>query len=97
MLINKLICLFFLVIIVGFELKIHKYNSVLNNKQIKKICNICLKNKNNFYKELLELYVDNKEKFYLKGRTYITKNNLYNYNDSNIETIQDKLNYLLVH
>ena len=46
---------------------------------------------------LLELYIDNREKFYLKGREYIMKQQNKNFNISNVLTIQDKLNYLLVH
>ena len=53
--------------------------------------------KQNIYKELLELYIDNREKFYLKGREYIMKQQNKNFNISNVLTIQDKLNYLLVH
>ena len=78
---NKFISLLFLIIIASLEIKIQKHK---NDKQ-------------NIYKELLELYIDNREKFYLKGREYIMKQQNKNFNISNVLTIQDKLNYLLVH
>ena len=81
MLSNKFISLLFLIIIASLEIKIQKHK---NDKQ-------------NIYKELLELYIDNREKFYLKGREYIMKQQNKNFNISNVLTIQDKLNYLLVH
>jgi len=49
------------------------------------------------YKNLLKLYIENREEFYLKGREYYMKKHGKKYNDSNIVTIQDKLNYLLIH
>ena len=52
---------------------------------------------NNFYKELFQLYIENRKKFYIKGREYIMKIYGKNYNYSNLVTIQDKLNYLLIH
>ena len=50
-----------------------------------------------FYKEMLKLYIENKTKFYIRGRQYVM--NLVNnsYNESNINTIQDKINWLLIH
>ena len=58
-------------------------------------------NKNNediqFYKEMLQLYIENKTQFFIKGREKIMKSNGNLYNDSNINTIQDKLNWLLIH
>ena len=50
-----------------------------------------------FYRELLRLYIENREQFYIKGREYQMKKLDYIYNDSNIVTFEDKLNYLLVH
>ena len=50
-----------------------------------------------FYRELLKLYIENREKFYIKGREYEMNLIGQNYNDSNIVTFEDKLNYLLVH
>ena len=56
-----------------------------------------IKNTENFYKELIQLYIENREKFYLKGREYIVNRPDYIYNESNLVTFQDKLNYLLIH
>ena len=57
-----------------------------------------LNNKNDiFYKKMLQLYIDNREKFYLKGRKFKMKLFGSSFNESNIITIQDKLNYLLVY
>ena len=68
-----------------------------NKKQNKNISEKNLKNENNFYKDLLQLYIEDREKFYLKGREYVMKQRHKKYNESNIVTIQDKLNYLLIH
>ena len=46
------------------------------------------------YKNFLRLYIENREEFYIKGREYWMKINGKKYNDSNIITIQDKLNYI---
>ena len=46
---------------------------------------------------MLELYFEDKKKFYEKGRDYINKRNGKPYNKTNVETIQDKLNYLLIY
>lgn len=56
-------------------------------------------NKNNllFYKEMLQLYIENRTQFYIRGREYIMKLENKIYNDSNINTIQDKLNWLIIH
>ena len=70
------------------------YNDKNNEKQ-KQL--IDAKKMTNFYKELLQLYIENRELFYIKGREYIMKKNGKAYNESNIITFQDKLNYLLVH
>ena len=75
----------------NFELK-KKFNKNITNN----IENI-LKDKNDLYKELFQLYIENREMFYLKGREYKMKNLGKTYNESNIVTIQDKLNYLLIH
>ena len=56
-----------------------------------------LKRRNNFYKKLLELYFENREKFYAKGRDYIMKRNGKPYNKRNVKTFQEKLNYLLIY
>lgn len=51
----------------------------------------------NFYSEMLRLYKENLTQFYIKGRKYIMELNGKYYNDSNIMTIQDKLNWLIIH
>lgn len=77
-------------------------NEYLKIKQMKnsnEINNLLqnLKDKKNFYKNLLQLYIENREEFYIKGRQYWMSLHHKKYNDSNIITIQDKLNYLLTH
>ena len=54
-------------------------------------------NKDLFYKEMLKLYIENRTEFYIRGRQKIMKLKMKNYNDSNINTIQDKLNWLIIH
>ena len=56
-----------------------------------------LENTINFYKQMLRLYNDNLTLFYIKGREFIMKLHGKFYNDSNITTIQDKLNWLTIH
>ena len=51
----------------------------------------------NFYAQMLRLYNDDLPDFYIKGREFIMKSYGKFYNDSNITTIQDKLNWLLIH
>ena len=51
----------------------------------------------NYYTEMLKLYKENLTEFYIKGRQYIMELAGKNYNDSNIITIQDKLNWLIIH
>ena len=46
---------------------------------------------------MLKLYIEDRKSFYLKGRQYIMKNQGKKYEESKLETIQDKLNYLLIH
>ena len=50
-----------------------------------------------FYKEILQLYKENITEFKIRGRQKIMDINGKQYNESNISTIQDKLNYLLIH
>ena len=50
----------------------------------------------NFYKEMLDLYIQNKEKFYAKGREFITNRKGKPYSESNSITFKEKLNYLLI-
>ena len=51
----------------------------------------------NIYKDFLKLYIENKEMFYKKGREYYLNQRGEIYNESNLITFQDKLNYLLIH
>lgn len=66
------------------------FELVKNKKELKS-------NTPNIYKEFLKLYIENKELFYKKGREYILKKRGEKYNESNLITFQDKLNYLLIH
>ena len=92
--IHKIIILILLVILINnYQPKIKK----IENLEKSNISKNNLKAKNNLYKEFLKLYIENKEEFYIKGREYLMSLNGKKYNDSNIITIQDKLNYLLIH
>ena len=75
-----------------YEKKLKKIDSnknyILTNKLIEDI---------QFYKEGLQLYIENKTKFYIKAREKTMKDDGKYYNDSSIRTIQDKLNWLLIH
>lgn len=51
----------------------------------------------NFYKEILKLYIENKTEFKIRGRQRVMEICGKIYNDSNISTIQDKLNWILIH
>ena len=90
---NKFIMMVLLIINIKFQLKINELNRLLQKRNLKQNLN----NQNNFYKEMLKLYIEDREKFYLKGREYAMKNQGKQYNESKLETIQDKLNYLLIH
>ena len=50
-----------------------------------------------FYKEMLRLYIDNRTEFYIKGRQKHMNSLGKNYNDNILLTIQDKLNWLIIH
>lgn len=56
-----------------------------------------LKDKINFYMDFFKLYLEDKEKFYAKGRDYIMNRGGKTYNEKNVLTFQDKLNYLLIY
>ena len=56
-----------------------------------------IESEKNFYKEMLGLYFENKEKFYAKGREYKMNRIGKHYNETNTITFQDKLNYLLIY
>ena len=100
-LICALINTFLFLKIFNLNHRIDIYESSLKNfNEIRKKCEEKLKNYNeniSFYKEMLQLYVDNKTQFYLKGREFIMKKNGKIYKDSSINSLQDKLNWLLIH
>ena len=62
----------------------------LDDPQINEIIDNKLKN-------LLQLYIENRTYFYILGRQKIMKRHGKIYNESNIKTIQDKMNWLLIH
>lgn len=82
-----------LILNIKLEIKINKLNILLQKKNREHKLN----DNNNFYKEMLKLYIEDRKSFYLKGRQYIMKNQGKKYEESKLETIQDKLNYLLIH
>ena len=82
----------FIIIIILLLGKINEINKFDKERYIKIECE-----KKNFYKEMIRLYFENKKKFYAKGRKYIMNKKGKYYNDSNIITFQDKLNYLLIY
>ena len=90
---------FFIILIFIFKISEFKTNSDKTKMNIKNVEKELKQTKEtlNIYKELLQLYIENREKFYIKGREYIMKQEGKIYNESNIVTFQDKLNYLLIH
>jgi hypothetical protein len=50
-----------------------------------------------YYNDILKLYIENKTKFYIRSRERYMKMRGKYYNDSNITTIQDKINWLIIH
>jgi len=83
------------------KIEINKKNKVIENleKNIETNKKYYEINQNNlvFYKEMLQLYIENRTQFYIKGREYFMKLENQVYDDSNINTIQDKLNWLIIH
>ena len=80
--------------------KIYYHN--LSTIQKENYHNLLLIKRNNsdrikFYKKLLQLYIENRTEFYIKGRQKMMDYCSSKYNDSNIITIQDKYNWLAVH
>ena len=73
-------------------IKIFQYNQ---KNQLRKNNNI--RNSNEFENNLLQLYIENRTQYYIKGRQKHMKSIGKYYNESNIITIQDKLNWLLIH
>ena len=66
----------------------NKYEKIKERKRIENY------NKNDNF---LQLYIENRTLFYIKGRQKVMNMIGSKYNDSNVETFQDKLNWLLVH
>ena len=84
-----IILLFINIILIFKKNRINKHHFSLSKNKLNK--------RTKLYKELLELYFENKEKFYAKGRDYIMKRKGKAYNETNVKTFQDKLNYLLIY
>ena len=74
-----------------------KNNLTKNRKNIKNKKIRAKKLENCEKKEMLQLYIENRTQFYIKGRQEIMKSIGSKYNDSNIKTFQDKINWLLIH
>jgi len=92
---HSVINIFLLVFILYFLLKYDKlkyYSRHLQNKII-----TIQKYITNKKVESLQLYIENRTEFYIKGRQEIMRMVRMEYNDSNVKTFQDKLNWLLVH
>lgn len=85
---------FFLIILIAINI----YINIKDNKLNKNVLNISEEKiitiKSDKYKELLKLYFDNRKQFYAKGREYKTNKK---YNETNVLTFQEKLNYLLIY
>jgi len=83
----------FLIVINGVSIfktnKIKKHDISHSEKKLNR--------RTKLYKELLELYFENKEKFYRKGREYILNKIGKKFDETNVKTFQDKLNYLLIY
>ena len=73
-----------------------KINHPNKNKKINKKTDK-LQKEINFYKNIFQLYVENRTEFYIKGRQRVMESIGKTYNESNIITIQDKLNWLIIH
>jgi len=100
-----------LIIIVKLSIQVGKLkainikNRIFYEQNLKKIINnnnkkekiIYIKKKDKEDMNLLQLYIENRTEYYIKGRQKLMKNVKMNYNDSYIKTFQDKVNWLLVH
>ena len=75
-----------------FNNSINNYTDFINKKPKNKII-VKYINKDNS----LQLYIENKTQFFIKGRQKHMRAIGSNYNESKIITIQDKLNWLLIH
>ena len=81
----------FIIKIIAFSIFLKFNNNIIN-------LNIFVK----LFKEIkngenVRLYMKNKTEFYYKYRINFLKQNNISYNESNIITFQDKLNYLIIH
>lgn len=93
LIIHKLIIILLFSIILNIKIQVQNCENLNKRNQLENN----LSGKNMIYKNFLRLYIENREEFYIKGREYWMKINGKKYNDSNIITIQDKLNYILIH
>lgn len=84
---NKNILLLLFILILSFILFIKIYKK-FKNENIEAI----LKKYS-----MLKLYFENRTKFYILGRQKIMEKVGRTYNESNIITVQDKMNWLLIH
>ncbi len=96
------IVIIFILIITNIRLnfkikKLIKSNNIHNKQNDNKKLIDINKKKAIFWKEMLQLYIENRTEFYIRGREAIMKKKGKKYNDSNIITIQDKLNWLIIH
>ena len=80
-----LVYIFYLKLIIKKYIK--KFKKEINNK----------KKEINFIKKMFQLYVENKREYYINGRKRVMELRGKSYNDSNPITIQDKLNWLIIH
>ena len=84
-----IIIIILILYILYLKLKLNKYIKIIqNNKEKKEI---------KFIKRMFQLYIENKTEFYIKGRQKEMEIHGKTYNESNIITIQDKLNWLIIH
>ena len=89
--INYITLIIIILIIYIFYLKLKL------NKYIKKFKNNDQKKEIKFIKSMFQLYIENRTEYYIKGRQRKMEINGKKYNESNIITIQDKLNWLIIH
>lgn len=85
------------ILIFNILLTFKKFKSKLDKTNQHEIKSKLIAKNEDKYKELFNLYFKDKKKFYSKGRKYISQQLGKIYNESNVITFQDKLNYLLIH
>ena len=96
--------------IIYFKFILNKYNKIINNnikfnnsvkensfKRNDYISKIKYKNDIKYIYNILRLYIENRTEFYIKSRGKFLKRVGVNYNDSNVTTIQEKINWLTIH